>query len=222
MANKDFVLTSNRGEVDTIKCYDGNTLLTVNQTVTDAQGIARCIAYSSAPGEATFSGTADAVVLNDKPTVIFTPLPAISNISVTVTLPGKEGGKKITIIEPTKPSRSATTPSSDKLVNTQVELQIPFWVFILIIILLIASPLLFTILVIIYRKLRFYVIADKRQNEKEESLLSRIYELEQRLAQGQNIDLQQNQQISQQIAQSEKDLKQTVVEGSAKDITPAP
>jgi len=213
LVDKDFTLSSNRGEVDTIRCYDGNTLLATNTTKTDAQGIARCIAYSLAPGQATFTGVADTITLDDKPTITFTPLPAISNITVTVELPGQ---KKITLIKPSEPIVTTpslkTPPSENKLVNTQVELLIPFWVFILIILLLIASPFLFSLLVIIYRRLRFYIIADRQQREKEENLLAKIYELEQKLAQGQTVDLQQNVKISQQIAQTEQDIKQAVVE----------
>src|SRR3990167_5016381 len=53
LPNKEVVVSSNRGEVDLILCYDGSTLTSGRQTVTDAEGKARCAASSEVPGNAT-------------------------------------------------------------------------------------------------------------------------------------------------------------------------
>jgi hypothetical protein len=176
------IISSNRGDVDIFHYYDGNELKSGNAIRTDADGIARFTARSKAPGIATFSASVDTVIANNKPSVTFTPLPFLSNITITVKVPG---GKKIHILQPQAPKVSP----GDTLVNTQMELQISIWVFILLILILLSSPVLFTWLLIIYYRLRIAASKNEDNRKKEEDLLAKVYALEQQVAQNQMTEM---------------------------------
>lgn len=203
-------ITSNRGSVDVFGVYTGNTLADGFSGTTDSNGLIKFTVRSSAPGQATFTVIVDTITLDNKPTVTFTPLPILSNLSLTVQLPG---GKKLTIIQPSTPQATtehpSTQPATQKLVNTQVELNVSFWAFLLLILLLLASPILLLLLAILILRLRRLMLFGKDRDKKEEELLAKIYALEQQLAQGQQTNLAQAQQLSAQIKQTDQDVKQS-------------
>lgn len=183
LPGKTVVVSSNRGEVDTIRCYSGSTLTEVSQAISDSSGKARCAVSSTAAGNATFTAVAEGITLNNKPTVTFTPLPILTNLTVKVTLPG---GQTLTILEPPKQPATTTTPASPsikKLVNTGVEFNIPFWMLLVVILFLITEPILIFLVVRLGKKVRSGFDAEKKALDKEQELLAKIYQLESQVVQ---------------------------------------
>ncbi len=178
LPNKEVVVSSNRGKVDSIFCYAGITLTNKNTATSDHEGRARCVASSEVPGNATFTAVAETITLDDKPTVTFTPLPFLSNLTIRVNLPG---GGKLTILEPAKPKPSK--PANERLVNTDVELQIPFWVLLMLTLFFLTEPILIALILRLSRKVRRGFEAEKLALLKEQELLAKIYILEQRVVQ---------------------------------------
>lgn len=178
LPDKEVVVSSNRGDVDTILCYLGSTLTNGRTTVTDTEGKARCAASSEVPGNATFTAIAEGVTLDDKPTVTFTPLPFLTNLTIKVNLPG---GGKLTILEPVKPKPSI--PANERLVNTDVELQIPFWVLLVIILFFLTEPILIILVLRLSKKVRRGFAAEKLALAKEQELLTKVYQLESQVVQ---------------------------------------
>ncbi|MCR4277770.1 MAG: hypothetical protein NUV85_02025 [Candidatus Berkelbacteria bacterium] len=184
LPNKEVVVTSNRGDVDTINCYSGSTLTNSRTATTDSEGKARCAASSSAAGNATFTAVAEGITLDNKPTVTFTPLPILTNLTIKVKLPG---GGTLTILEPPAPSTEKTptpaSPSTNKLVNTGVEFNVPFWVLLMIILFFITEPILIVLVLRLTRRMRLGFEAEKRFVAKEQELLAKIYQLESQVVQ---------------------------------------
>ena len=171
-------VSSNRGDVDSIQCYSGGALTSSRQVVTDNDGKARCISSSEVPGNATFTAVIEGVTLDDKPTVTFTPLPFLTNLTIKVNLPG---GGKLTILEPVKPKPSK--PANERLVNTDVELQIPFWVLLVIILFFLTEPILIILVLRLTKKVRRGFAAEKLALTKEQELLTKVYQLESQVVQ---------------------------------------
>jgi len=178
LPNKEVSVSSNRGDVDTILCYSGSTLTNSRTTVTDAEGKARCAATSEVPGNATFTAVAEGITLDDKPTITFTPLPFLTNLTIKVNLPA---GGQLTILEPVKPKPSK--PANARLVNTDVELQLPFWILLVIVLFFIISPTLVILVLRLSRKVRRSFEAEKLALAKEQELLAKIYQLENKVVQ---------------------------------------
>jgi hypothetical protein len=178
LPNKEVLVSSNRGDVDTILCYSGSTLTNSRTTVTDTEGKARCSATSEVPGNATFTAVAEGITLDDKPTVTFTPLPFLTNLTIKVNLPA---GGQLTILEPVKPKPSK--PANERLVNTDVELQLPFWILLVIVLFFIISPTLVILVLRLSRKVRRSFEAEKLALAKEQELLAKIYQLENKVVQ---------------------------------------
>ncbi|QQG49941.1 MAG: Ig-like domain-containing protein [Candidatus Berkelbacteria bacterium] len=202
LPQKEVIVTSNRGDIDTIRCYAGSTLTEENKATTDTNGVARCGARSLVPGEATFTATADTVILEDKPVVKFTPLPILTQLKITVKTPG---GGQVTLVQPPAPSATPSSPtgegldhspSSDKLVDTGINLQIPFWVFIITALFFLLIPVLLLIIIVLIRKIRLMIGAARKHAEAEEALLAKIYTLEQQVAQEQHAVTAQAQQVT--------------------------
>lgn len=203
LPQKEVVVSSNRGQVDTIRCYVGDTLTNDNITTTSASGIAKCTARSLAPGQATFSVTAEAVALDDKPTVTFTPLPVLQKLKVVVKLPG---GGNLTIIEPAPLDEPSHESGDARLVDTGVNLQIPFVSFMTGLIILLLIPILFLIILILIRRYRRLLVALGKSNEQEKEWLAKIYQLEQVVA-----------QKTTDIEQTAKDIEQKVDDNQRSD-----
>jgi hypothetical protein len=184
LPNKAVVVTSNRGEVDTIKCYSGNTLTNSSSATSDSNGKARCAASATAAGNATFTAVAEGITLTNKPTVTFTPLPVLTNLTITVTLPG---GGTLTILEPPKkPAQTPTTPaepSTKKLVNTGIEFSIPFWVLLILVLFFLTEPILIILVLRLTNKVRRGFAAEKLALAKEQELLAKVYLLESQVVQ---------------------------------------
>ena len=178
LPNKAVIVSSNRGDVDSILCYSGSTLTDSQTATTDSEGKTRCAASSEVPGNATFTAIAEGVTLDNKPTVTFTPLPFLTNLTIKVNLPG---GAKLTILEPIKPKPSK--PANERLVNTDVELQLPFWVLLVIIIFFLTEPILIILLLRLTKKVRRGFAAEKLALAKEQELLAKIYQLESQVVQ---------------------------------------
>ncbi|MEK7202469.1 MAG: hypothetical protein AAB669_02985 [Patescibacteria group bacterium] len=190
LPNKQVSVSSNRGDVDTILCYSGSTLTNSRATVTDTEGKARCAASSEVPGNSTFTAVAEGVTLDDKPTVTFTPLPFLTNLTIKINLPG---GGQLTVLEPAKPKPSK--PANERLVNTDVELQIPFWVLLVIILFFLTEPVLIILILRLSRKVRRGFAAEKLALAKEQELLAKIYQLESRVVQTAAVIEQEVRQI---------------------------
>lgn len=201
-ANKSVEILSNRGNVDVFSVYGGNNLTAGNQGTTDSSGIIKFTARSTAPGVTTFTVNAETITLSSKPSVTFTPLPLLKKLVVSVEIPWKG---KIVIFQPSKPAANIY-PSEEKLVNTQIEMQIPFWILIIILIVLVSSPILFILLVILFFRLRLVLLARDRQQEKENDLLTKIYALEQDISRGQTLEIEKEDQI----ITREKEIKDTI------------
>lgn len=212
MANIEVTVTSNRGAVDTIKAYAGSTLTSTNSGTSDSNGVVRFAAHSAAPGQATFTAVAESLVtLKNKPTVNFTPLPVLQNLTIKVKLPG---GGELTILEPPKPKTSQpANPADKKLVNTQIGFQIPFWVFLLIIIFVITEPLLLAIVIAMSHRMKKSFAAEKRFEAKEQELLQKIYTLEGSIS-------TEAKDIKQETARIEQTLGGTPVESTNAPIPP--
>jgi|SRR3989344_1884718 len=178
LPNKEIIISSNRGEVETILCYTGETLTNGRSTITDATGKARCVASSEVPGNATFTAVAEGITLEDKPTVTFTPLPFLTNLTIKVNLPG---GGQLTILEPVKPKPAK--PINERLVNTDIELQLPFWILVLIILLVLTEPILVALVLRLSKKVRRGFESEKQALAKEQELLTKIYHLESQVVQ---------------------------------------
>lgn len=201
-ANKNVQISSNRGNVDVFSVYVGANLQSGNQALTDANGVVKFTARSAAPGISTFTVVADAVILNSKPSVTFTPLPLLKKLIVSVEIPWKG---QVVIFQPEKPR--IAYPSDNKLVNTQIEIQIPFWVLVIMLLIIVSSPILFILLVVLFFKLRLVLLARDKQQEKEDELLDKIYKMEQTISQGQEVELAKDDQI----LDSEKEIKESVI-----------
>lgn len=190
LPNKKVAVSSNRGDVETILCYSGNSLINKRTTTTNVDGQARCAASSEVPGNATFTAVAEGVTIDDKPTVTFTPLPFLTNLTVKVNLPG---GGKLTILEPVKPKPSK--PANERLVNTDVELQIPFWVLIVLVLVLLTEPILIILILRLSKKVRRGFEAEKKALAKEQELLAKVYLLESKVVQTASTIEQEVQQL---------------------------
>lgn len=178
LPNKEVIVSSNRGDVETVLCYAGSTLTNSRTTLTDTEGKARCVASSEVPGNATFTAVAEGITLEDKPTVTFTPLPFLTNLTIKVNLPG---GGQLTILEPVKPQ--PLTLVTERLVNTDVELQLPFWVLSVVLLSVLAVPGLMITVLKLSGKVRKGYEAEKIALAKEQELLAKIYQLESQIVQ---------------------------------------
>ena len=212
LENKDVTLSSNRGDVDIIGSYSGNTLTESKTGTTTSAGIVRFAARSYAPGNATFTALADSeVTLNEKPTVTFTPLPAKGNISVVVPLPG---GIKIPIITPAQPTTGTQNEESDianrSLINTRLDLVVPFWIFLVIILFFLMSPTLIILVTLLIRRVKKNHQVIQEYREKEEAYLKQVFALEQQVSNNQQFIYQQDTQISSQLQQAKEEIKETV------------
>jgi len=181
LPNKSAEVSSNRGEIEKIRCYDGSSLTNDNTATTDTDGVARCVASSTAPGEATFTAVVDTVTINDKPVVTFTPLPISNVVSITITVPPLLPGRDPLNV----PLFTAEPPGQgqpgDKLVNTKVSVSIPFWLFLIVFIFIIAWPILLAVFLSQSRRLRVILEAGEKDQEKEKQLLERILQLEKQI-----------------------------------------
>lgn len=213
VAGKTVKLSSNRGNVDIIGAYDGNNLTSADTGTSNASGIVRFAARSYAAGQATFSAYADSyLTLNEKPTVTFTPLPVLSNLSVTVTLPG---GTTLTLLQPKAPAVSEKSDIANKsLVNNQLNLRIPFWVFLLAIIVLLMDPILIILVIYLIFRTRKSVAEEKVYRAKEQETLGKVGELEGQIAAGVQSTHLQEQQLGAKLESAKAELKEAVNQGS--------
>lgn len=212
---KEVSISSNRGEIETFSVYIGAVLQLGSSGLTNSSGVIRFTARSTAPGQATFTAVAETVTLDDHPTVSFTPLPLISNLVVTVSVPLIGGGTKdLTIFEPVRPTPSGPgqekTPDTDKLINTQVQLRVPFWEFLLVSLIAILVPLALIWIGWLVRRVRKLLLVEQKGKIKEEQLLAQILSLEQQLAKNQEYDLAQNAYLNQEVAKTEAKLDRIV------------
>ncbi len=185
--NATVKVTSNRGNVDTILCYDGTTLTSSNTATADTDGIATCVVTSDAPGQVTFSALVDdQLTLDDKPVVTFTALPVLQNLTVTVTLPG---GKKITLFQPpkvgtaptptpTKGTEPSHTSGSGQLVNTGINVQLSFGTFMTVLALALVIPALFIWILFLLRRQRRLLVTAAAAQAKEQQSLNQIAQTE--------------------------------------------
>lgn len=222
-ADREIGITSNRGNVELFGVFIENNLQEGNSGYTDEFGVIRFTARSLAPGIATFTIRAENIFLNDKPTITFTPLPVINNVVVSVTVPPLPGRppRRIIIFQPRPPvpttptpipTPDPTKPAEERLINNQIELQIPFWIFVVIAIILLTTPFVFLWIILLFRKVNLLIAREKSSKEKEESLLNQILALEKHQAQNQQLEIQQNIALSQQILQSNSEIKQALKE----------
>jgi len=199
-SNKDVVISSNRGNLDVFSVYHGDNLVVGNQGQTDVNGDIRFAVRSLAPGQSTLSVQADSINLANRPTVTFTPLPLLSNLLLSVKVPFVD--KKVVILEPDSNKKNITL--GGKLVNTQTELQISFMSLLFLFVILLSSPFLFVWLLIIYRRLKRLILQGEKYREKEDDFLSQIYNLEQKIAADQQLELTKDNQIFEAMGKPKK------------------
>ncbi|MDP3992959.1 MAG: Ig-like domain-containing protein [bacterium] len=217
LPNKEVVVSSNRGDVDTILCYSGSTLTNARTTVTDSEGKARCASSSEVPGNSTFTAVAEGITLDNKPTVTFTPLPFLTNLTIKINLPG---GGQLTILEPAKPKPSK--PANERLVNTDVELQIPFWVLLVIILFFLTEPILIILILRLSHKVRRGFAAEKLALAKEQELLAKIYQLESQVVQTASAIEQEVRQIESSVDLARSEPSATAGLQINQPLTPTP
>lgn len=199
VAGKTVSISSNRGSVDVVGTYDGSTLSTNQQTTSDANGRAVFAARSNAPGQATFTVIADTVTLGTKPVITFSPLPVLQNLTVSIKIPEIiPGTTKITLIQP--PAASGTSNNS-QLVNTRVELQLPFFILVIGFIIFGIIILLIILLFAIRNRLKDALDQQKQTAKREEALLQKIVQLESGIASDQKVISANEQQLNAKINQ---------------------
>ncbi|HUD20546.1 MAG TPA: invasin domain 3-containing protein [Candidatus Saccharimonadales bacterium] len=208
VAGKDVQLSSNRGSVDIVGAYDGNNLTESSTGTSSSSGIVRFAARSYAAGQATFSTYADNyLTLDEKPTVTFTPLPVLSNLSVTVTLPG---GTTLTLLQPKAPTTEKSDLANKSLVNNQLNLRIPFWAFLVVVIILLLDPILLFLVLYLIRRTKKSFQLQGAYHAKEQEMLGKIDQLEQQIASGQQSTYQQGQQLGTKLEMAKTELKETI------------
>lgn len=188
--NSSVTVSSNRGGVDTILCYQGTTLTSSTTATSDSSGVVRCIVTSKAPGQATFSARVDdQITLNDRPVVSFTALPIAQNVTVIVTLPG---GKEIVILRPPqKPEPTPATPvgvepshnSGDgQLVNTGIRVELSLGSFIVVLMLFLLIPALLVALLLLLRRQKQLLEQETLAQTKTQESLNKIAQTEEKIA----------------------------------------
>lgn len=192
VSNKVVSISSNRGSVDVVGVYDGTNLQTGTQTTSDANGTAVFAARSNAPGKATFTVVADTVTLSTKPVITFTPLPVLQNLTVSIKIPEIiPGTTKITLVQPPVSSGQA---NNSQLVNTKVELQLPFFLLVIGFVIFGIILLLIIMLISIRRRLQIAIADQRKANQREEDLLKKILQLEGSIASDQRV-ISQNEEV---------------------------
>jgi hypothetical protein len=165
LANLKVVVSSNRGAIDTIEPAQANTNIV---------GEASFTIRSATAGKATVSAFVDnAVTLDDTATITFTKPPSPTPITVTTTIPPMFGmpGRTITLF---KPAAAEENP----LVESGMELQIPFAIFLLGSAFVVSQPILLSIIVVqsvAYRR-RDHKIMEQQEEimDQEENLVDKI------------------------------------------------
>jgi len=164
MQDSSVSLNTNRGAVDHADAVTatGDVVLRGFGTGVDAKtgtdGMAYFNVYSLVPGDVTVTLKADNILLLGTKDIKFLPIPFPKNISVSVTIPPYIGR-----LLPNYNEKTSTLPlfvpqkqqfDEAKIVNLGVDLQIPFWFFLIMMLILLAIPTLSTSNIILLRRIR--------------------------------------------------------------------
>ncbi len=178
-------LTTNRGAVDhaDFVTASGEVLTQgygtgVNGN-TNAEGVVYFNLYTEVPGEVTVFLKADNLILLGTKQVKFLALPFPKNISISVTIPPIIG-KIIPGYNEKKGTLPIFVPENQqfddaKIVNMGVDLRLPFWLFLLLTLILIAIPVLSTTNIFLLRRIR------KEQNLETSKIEAEVEEIHEEL-----------------------------------------
>ncbi|NTU70065.1 hypothetical protein HGB13_04620, partial [bacterium] len=166
-------LSSNRGEIDWIRAStsNGDILDLIDNSATqdtDENGFAYFRVASKVPGEVQFKLLADTLVEFEAIKIKFLPLPFPTNVTVSVEVPSFiNQDKKITLFKPA----GSDGIDREKLVNLGVEIIVPFWLVVLVLVLLSLTPLLFVLIILLLGRIKKAEKHNELCLEKEEKLL---------------------------------------------------
>jgi hypothetical protein len=162
--NSSVFLSTNRGAIDRadVVTASGSVVKqgygTGVEGITGSDGKIYFNVYSDVPGEAILSLKADNTLLLGTKTVKFLALPFPKNISISISVPPIIGN-----IIPGYNKKESTLPlfvpqtqqyDTAKIVNLGVDLRLPFWLFILLALIILAIPTLSTSNILLLRRIR--------------------------------------------------------------------
>ena len=136
LANRDVVVTSNRGEVDVIEATSKLSqfraqaagVSDLQKAETDDNGRASFRVTSFIPGEAELTVIADNTYKLEKQKIAFAPQPFSSNLMIVIDLPFSN--REISLISPSGDENlSQMQTEAKKLSSNTRKVMIPFWLF---------------------------------------------------------------------------------------------
>jgi hypothetical protein len=161
ISDKKVEAYSNRGSVDIIEAISklpqykaqASDVSDMQHDQSDSNGLTNFRVTSFVPGEAILSVVADNVVNLGSTKITFLPLPFPANITISVGLPGQ---KEWTLISPQEQENnlSLEQKAAKSLVNTGTKFQIPFWIFVLLVLWFCATPIALIIMIGFFAKIR--------------------------------------------------------------------
>jgi len=160
-------LISNRGVIDTMREV-GTGLETAT---TGLDGVAYFEVTSSVPGEIILTVTADTLVIFDPLKMTFLALPFPKNVTISVEVPKFiSPSGEVKLLRPSGEKTPEEKSENDKIVNLGVNVKIPFWIMLLIVLSLIMNIVLFLLVIIM-------ILKTKKTEEKEEQILEKEKEV---------------------------------------------
>jgi len=174
LPNIKVVLTSNRGDIDTINALSG-----VDET--NAEGMVYFEVSSNVPGKSILTALADNMVTLNSVTVTFLPLPFPKNVTISVEVPKFISSTgEVVLLKPSSENEDrasgekAEKTEKDKIVNLGVNVRVPFWLVTVALASAFMNIVLFVLVTIMLVKLRKAENKEEKILEKEEKILEEI------------------------------------------------
>lgn len=214
-------VTTNRGEIDTVKAYEGSTLSDDNIAQTDSNGVARFAIRSAVAGTATVSAVVDYSedVLARTASLTVKSLPVITQVSVSVNIPGVG---KIDIIKPQTPQITPEVEDDggeiptnrpierQKIVETGVSIDIGFYQALVILLLILLLPTAIGLIVLLASKTNKLRKEISQYQNQEQAMLEKIYQLEGQIASNAATQAQMTKSLGESIAAEEVKIEQKI------------
>lgn len=163
LAGRTVEISSNRGSVDIIEAASKISQYRVGiadiselrADVTDKNGRVSFRITSFVPGDVILSVAADYVVELGKQKVTYYALPFPANVTVGIDLPGTE--KELNLISPKtqEENLSEIQKEAQKTANVGTKIDIPFWLFAVIFMVVVGCPVLIILIYLSLRKMRW-------------------------------------------------------------------
>lgn len=162
LADKEVLATSSRGQVDIIEAISklsqfkasAAQVSEMQKDKTDQNGRVSFRLTSFVSGKAVISILADGAVNLEKTEINFLPLPFPANLTVSVGIPGIN--RELVLLSPASQEQNLSSgqKQAKSLVNLGSKIKIPFWLFFLLVIIILGSPIFMILNFINLRKLR--------------------------------------------------------------------